>query len=360
MSKHKDKIYKAIRAVIFSFICLCGILIIGQGFIQMDDGKLAAIKCGQYYDLEKNSLDVLCVGASTLKGGFSPDTLYQENGIVSYQRGTSAMAPSLVYYSVKEALKTQHPALVIADAGQLYKHYDYTDEAVCMTLNANLDFCHLSLDKAEAAFKVSEIAESEKVPDILFPMLHYHNRWETVSYKDFSTAIQTPYDPLMGQSLYWKTVPQPTLVGHMDIPNSGDGRKYNKDGVESFTRMIEYCKSKGVDVLLVRAPRADWSWADSEGLQKYADKMGVEYLDMNTDEVLEEMGVTGESDFHNPHHLNYKGSEKMTRWLGNYIMEHYDIDTSDTTETTNAQREKNVQYYKDLIAEHEKAEQAED
>lgn len=354
MDKRKDKIYKAIRALIFTIICFFGILIIGQGFIQMDHGKLAAIKCGQYYDIENNSLDVLVVGASTLKGGYSPITMYKKNGIVSYQRGTAAMPPSLFYYSVKEALKSQHPSLVIADAGQLYKEYDYTDEAVCMTLYANLDFCHLNANKIEAAQTMKRVAENEKIPDILFPMLHYHNRWETVTYKEFSTAIQTPYDHCMGQSLYFKVREEPSLIGHMDLEDSGEERAFNEEGVKSFTKMINYCKEKGIDVLLVRAPRHDWTWADYEGLQKFADEHGVPYLDMNTDEIITEMGIDSKTDMSNKHHLNYKGAEKMTRWLGDYITEHYDIDTTDATDSTKAQMKENIVYYDEVVAKYAK------
>ena len=354
MSKNKDKVYKAIRALIFTIICFFGLLIIGQGFIQMDGGRLAAIKCGQYYDLEKDSLDVLVVGASSLKCGYSPNVMYENSGIVSYERGTSAMPPSLFYYSVKEALKTQHPSVILVDGGQLFKNYDYTDEKICRTLNANLDFCHLNKDKVEAAFLVSSIAESEKVPNILFPMLEYHNRWETITYKEFSTAIQTPYDQLLGQTPYWKSVPQDPLLGHMDIEDSADHRQFNEEGVESYTKMINLCKEKGIPIVLCRTPRAGWSQADSDSIREFAEKAGAGYLEMNTDEVIQEMGIDPKEDFDDAYHLNYKGSTKMTKWLGKYFLENYDIDTSDTTASTKAQMEKNVKYYHEYVAENTK------
>ena len=116
----------------------------------------------------------------------------------------------------------------------------------------------------------------------------------------------------------------------------------------------QLCKEKGIDVLLVRAPRHDWTWADYEGLQKFADEHGVPYLDMNTDEIITEMGIDSKTDMSNKHHLNYKGAEEMTRWLGDYITEHYDIDTTDATDSTKAQMKENIVYYDEVVAKYAK------
>lgn len=53
-------------------------------------------------------------------------------------------------------------------------------------------------------------------------------------------------------------------------------------------------------------------------------------------------------------HLNYKGAEKMTRWLGDYITEHYDIDTTDATDSTKAQMKENIVYYDEVVAKYAK------
>lgn len=128
-------------------------------------------------------------------------------------------------------------------------------------------------------------------------------------FRSLPDAIQTPYDHCMGQSLYFKVREEPSLIGHMDLEDSGEEKTFNKEGVKSFTKMINYCKEKGID---------------------------------------------SKTDMSNKHHLNYKGAEKMTRWLGDYITEHYDIDTTDATDSTKAQMKENVEYYDEVVAKYAK------
>lgn len=352
---NKTKIYTVIRALIFSLICLAGVLVLGQGFIPNgSDTKLANMNCGRYYRLEKNSLDVLAVGASTMKDGYSPNVIYENTGIVSYVRSTSAMPPSLFSYSVKEGLKSQNPAVVVVDAGQLFKKYDYSDEGTRMTFGANMDFCRLSVDKLRAAITVSRIAEEESVTDNLFPMLHYHNNWKKVSYSEFRKALRADYDPLLGQTPYFAVKPQKSLLGHMDIANDSAPKSFDEDALASYNELIEICKKRDIKVLLFRAPRHDWLRSSSETIQKYADSMGVDYLDMNTDEILKETGIDESTDFINSHHLNYNGAEKMSTYLGNYLLSHYDIDVTDTTPTVAKRMQKNLKEYRKYIEKNRK------
>lgn len=85
-----------IRLVIFFTIMFFGIIILGKiftpkwknGTLSQADGQDYTIN--GYYELTKNSIDVLFLGDSSIYKSVSPMEIYQQTGITSYNYSVSS------------------------------------------------------------------------------------------------------------------------------------------------------------------------------------------------------------------------------------------------------------------------------
>ena len=98
----------------------------------------------EFYDLEKNSLDVVFLGNSHVYNGINPAVLYKETGLKGFDMFVS-------YHLFKEMLKTQSPSVVVLDTYAL--HLDLTDKEESLRstyYKMAFDDMRLSSNKIEA------------------------------------------------------------------------------------------------------------------------------------------------------------------------------------------------------------------
>ena len=69
---------------------------------------------------KKNTIDLIVVGDSESFTAFSPYRLWEKQRITSYVCGQSAQHTAEAYYLLKQALRLQHPKLVILETDELF------------------------------------------------------------------------------------------------------------------------------------------------------------------------------------------------------------------------------------------------
>ncbi len=79
------------------------------------------IQLADFYELDKNQVDVLCIGSSHVYYGINTCQLFEDYGIASYLLASPGQPVWISYYLLEEALKTQYPRLVVLDIGTLYR-----------------------------------------------------------------------------------------------------------------------------------------------------------------------------------------------------------------------------------------------
>ena len=58
-----------------------------------------------FYKTEKNTVDVLIAGSSTLLVGLSPLEIWEDYGIVAHTRASTVQAPPVTWLNIKEAYR---------------------------------------------------------------------------------------------------------------------------------------------------------------------------------------------------------------------------------------------------------------
>ena len=136
-----------------------------------------------FYACEDNSADVLIFGASHPEFGISPMKLYENTGIVSYDLASGSQPLEVSYYMLKQALKTQSPKVVLLDPETFF--HDGYEEAKNGTWRLIMDKIPLNDVKLEMAADYGTRDFGDGYWTVLFPIIKYHSRWETLTQIDF-------------------------------------------------------------------------------------------------------------------------------------------------------------------------------
>ena len=91
------KIGRVILEAVLFLLLLAGLLFGTQKILKLNMGHRGSDSVRGFYQEERNSIDVLFVGASTMFCTIDPLVLYEDYGIAAYDFGSSAQPFALSY-----------------------------------------------------------------------------------------------------------------------------------------------------------------------------------------------------------------------------------------------------------------------
>lgn len=320
------------------------------------------IRVKNFYRLEKNSLDMVFIGASTTFTDYSAPLAWHEKGITSYSLATNMAPMGLAKSMLKEARKTQKPKLFVIDVnGVLYNDRQESKEG---SLRLWIDNMKFSINKLET---IKELIPKTKTFSFVFPLMKYHGNWEKLheSIKMTQQQINNMFDKdhlsIAGMEGNSNIDPQTGLIDINYYPNSS--QLYNKSGA-ALKDLLEYCKSNEMDnVIFTNMPRFYNSKNIKErGIILAAGDLiksyGYQFYDF--DYYVNEIGLNPLTDFYNTNHLNIYGQEKFTSFMIETIEKDYDLSSEHSEEIKNHWNKEYEGYQKVYQWVHAKAENGED
>lgn len=209
-------------------------------------------------------MDVVIVGTSHVYRGISPMEIWDERGIASYSLATGSQSFSSSYYLIKDAIKTQHPKVIVLEVYGA----NYTGDYVSLArLHASTDGIPLNATKLELFQELlpRTLTFTESL-EFIFPIIAYHSRWEELEEKDFHPMNTFLKGFLMDYDTAQQSEPETTA---------------------ETSRIYYSC----VDFELLR----------------------------------EEVGIDYAVDFFDDTHLSSYGAEKISRYLAKYLAENYEL-----------------------------------
>lgn len=273
--------------------------------------------CRSFYSQKENSIDVLFVGSSNVYSNINPAILWNQAGIASFVLGSSDQPIWNTYYYVREAYKTQNPKLVVIDMLNLMLPYDYEDLSHAFQHIAGL---HFSRNKIEA---IQASATRENWWDLAVGWPIIHNRWmdgnSSGTIYDHFGSMEKGYSPV-----FFSTLNNTYEYDYVPHVYYGIDEYKMTEKCEQYLRMIiEYCQSKGSEVLLLKTPyiideRADGIYNQAELI---AAEYGISAVNMNK----LDFGFVYTTDLGDTQHLDFYGVEKVDGWIVNYIKSNYTI-----------------------------------
>ena len=302
---------------------------------------------GEYYDNAGNN-DVIFIGDCEVYENFSPITLWEEYGITSYIRGSAQQLIWQSYYLMEETFQYETPDVMVFNV--LSMKYDTPQSTGSQSQREaynrmTLDGMRWSESKWNAiqASMTEEEKEKEAEFSYLFPLLRYHDRWSDLTAEDFQYWFTK--DQVSDNGYLMQVGVKPLEDEHVERPlvdySFGENSWYYLD------KMVELCKSKGTQLVLIKAPALSpvwWPQWDAQ-IEEYAEENGLLYINML--EYQEEIGIDWTTDTYDTGlHLNVYGAEKAADWFGKVLQEQCNVpDRRNDTVLSALWAEKVATYY---------------
>jgi len=279
-----------------------------------------------FYLEEKDSLDVVFMGASEVMAGYIPGYAYDLYGYTSYNYCMDSNTGALYKSQLKEILAHQDPQLIVVETYGFY--------GTLQRLQNEARFRIYSESIPMSANKIETIMdfEYEDKASCFFPFIKYHGdsqiaQWRynnIVRGREFNRSASILKGVMTRNTIYggpwdYTVVPKGSYVLE----------DYAKEYLLDF---LSYCKEQNIEnIVFVNFPRYAPEFENDDEVTKimaFADNVrqivgeyGYPYIDLQTQ--ASQMGLDFNTDFYNSHHMNTYGAKKVTEYLGKVIMQDY-------------------------------------
>lgn len=279
-----------------------------------------------YYAEERDTLDVVFIGGSSTYVFWAPYEAWNDYGIASYDFSANSMSPALLKGLTEEAAKTQTPELYVIDLRALdvrdvregfYTEYYiriFTDALKYGATRSKAIKYAFGYEHPEYAYDIAEY----------FDICMYHSNWQKLDEDNFLYANNNVKHDFKGFGMV-------TEWFHQSFDKNDYSYVTKEEPLSEGTNQIlldllDYCRENELNVLFTLNP----IYMDSEEtkarynyVERIVREYGYDFIDAN--DYYDEMELDFSHDFYNRDHVNIYGALKFTRFLGSYIVEHYDL-----------------------------------
>ena len=307
----KGTLQKICAAMVF-LITICFVLYKADFFFE---SKYSYQKYADFYEEEEN-IDVLFFGTSHVINAVYPMELWNDYGIVSYNLSNYSEALNVNYWQLVNALKHTKPKLVVIDLFSL----GWDSTVVSKQLHHFTDYMPLSKLKLDI---VTDLLPKEDQMEYLVELSLYHSRWDELSQSDFCP------EPWCEKGAEIRT-----RLEDCEAPELIPKEQYHfedKGNMEYLQKMIDLCKANNIQVLLTYIPFTDVAPEQLEEANYgylLAKEQDLSYINFfYIDNLLNHKIDNSDGD-----HVNVSGARKITDYIGQYIIENFDIEDQRTNE----------------------------
>lgn len=305
-------------AACLAVLLLLQALLVPKYMVQAPEGALT----GEYY-ANAGENDVIFIGDCEVYENFSPITLWQEYGIPSYIRGSAQQMIWQSYYLLEETFRYETPKVVVFNV--LSMKYD-TPESTGRQSRREA-YNRMTLDtmvwspskwKAILASMTEEERQWEAMATYILPILRYHDRWSQLTKEDFTywfrrdTVSHNGYLMQTGVKPYTDAYAEPPLADY----------RFGENSWNYLDKMRKLCEDRGIQLVLIKAPSLSPVWWPEwdDQIESYAAEYDLLYI--NLLKFQNEIGIDWNTDTYDAGlHLNVRGAEKASRWLGEILAE---------------------------------------
>lgn len=265
----------------------------------------------EYYR-DETQHDLLILGDCEVYENISPITLWEDYGITSYIRGSANQMVAQSYYLLEDTLRKETPKAVLFNVAAMQLGVQDKETYNRMTMEG----MRWSPSKWNAimATKLPE----EHMVEYLFPLLRYHSRWSELERDDFTCYFRQP--EVSHNGYYMRCDVRP--AGEFPTERRKASYAFPDVSWEYLGRMESLCRSRGIKLILMKAPSLYPAWPEQyeSQIEAYARDHELPYI--NCLEALDEIGLDFSEDTYDAGlHLNLYGAEKLAHYLGGSLTE---------------------------------------
>lgn len=297
---------------VIAFILLLALVTLRISVLLKDKNNY--LKYSSFYT-EKEPFDVLFFGSSRILNAVYPTELWEDYRITSYNMAQHSENLRLTYWQMKNAFMYNKPKVAVVDVS-LFAVGEITDEDYELKsyLHKSVDHMQLSPLKYEM---LKDMTDGVDLSEYLFPLTIYHNRWNELEENDIYRYPSTSKGAERRLGL--------TPMERMDWSNYDKTEIFNPEVIK-LDEMVAMCKENGIELVLTCMPTV-LACGDPgvcgvmNTLEEYALEHGIAFLNL----AKEEDFINYATDFYDSSHLNPSGAGKLTKYLGEYLTEKFNL-----------------------------------
>lgn len=268
-----------------------------------------------FYKQKKNTVDVLFLGNSHVYCHIDTGILWDEHGMSSFDLGGAEAPAWTSYYYLKEALKTQKPKVIFYEASIAGMREDILLQPEVWSITNNYGM-HLNINRFEQLWNNTT---KDMFFKLMIPLNTTHARYNELQKDDFVDS---------NNSINYKGFdPRETVVEceTPDVKNITEVLPFNEKHEKYIREIIALAKENNIPIVVMIAPYqlSENDQMHFNYLKQICEEEAVTYINYN--ELYDEIGLDFKSDMAEPLHLNMSGNKKWTEYLGNYIVNNYEI-----------------------------------
>lgn len=271
----------------------------------------------QFYDMSRDSIDVLFLGSSVMVNAVSPQQIYRTYGIRCYNLGSENQSPVISYYWLKEALRYQSPKAVVMDCRFLFSlHKENPLNMIEGLVRKSIDPMKWSSVKMAAVHDICSIDEGQDELSYYLTNLRYHERWKVLTIDDYDTSMQSA--PLKGFAPIYENGPE---TYETFVPSDTAAMtEFDEHMGVYLDKITDLCKEEGIRLILIDLPGNQMNDSINNLLTSYASDHGIEYLNYCEESLYRSIGaVLPEENV--TAHANLPGALKFSDAIGKYLRE---------------------------------------
>ena len=303
-----------------------------------------------FFEEEKQSLDVVFLGASEVYSDFAPGYAYEYSGMTSYLFATQSNSILNYKSQLKNILSRQNPELIVIELnGAVYG--DEEEDLKEANLRNYAD--NVPLDTVKLEWMRENVKDNQL--EYIFPLMKYHGVWSDFP-NDMKYQKTIIWDKLRGYN-YLKGILNETAVFqntqrsmNSSLPKSANSKLPLTETEERGLRdLLSYCQSEGLrNVVFARFPhivvrRTFERFERSNTVGDIVAEYGFDYINLERD--IAQTGLDEFKDFYNLDHLNVYGQKKFTEYLTDYLTENYQLSPRDLSEKIRTEWDTCAKYY---------------
>ncbi|MBR2661630.1 MAG: hypothetical protein IKE15_09575 [Clostridia bacterium] len=305
-----------------------------------------------FYQEKDHTLDVVCLGPSSVRNSISGLEMYKEYGFTTYSRGTSIQLPMLSYYLLQETLEKHDIKAVVMDSMSLTNIMlsGYSKEGIVGQIHEAVDYMPWSTYKYQFIQELLKQDLPVSFADFILPLYVYHDRWEEVNEEDFTYREWQADYCYKGQNPNIKTVTHVFDADYMTEDDKEEESIWIEDDFrEYYEKIIQLCNERGIKFVLIKIPSDSWTIENHNIIQQFADENKIDFIDYNSLDIQKEIAFNPLTDYCDATgHLNVDGANKISRYLGAYLSEHCEF-TDKRGDEAYASWDEDYEKYENLV-----------
>ena len=343
----KKTITRGIKLIAFALAVILTTYFLQVFLLKRIDNN--SLRMDAFYLEDKGSLDAVLIGASDVYAGYSAPYAYEKYGYTSYPYATQSAPANIVLPQIKEVIKYQNPKMIIVEINAfLYKDSEIPSEASSRMFLDNIPDDEIKFDYIQRYFS------ADKRPEYFLPIIKYHGSWTDYPWKvKFLTAElqlkERGYSLFRGYKTTANEFHPPVKVYNDTLEQLDTTVPMGVNGERCLRETLEYLKDKGItNVVFMRFPHVVRRHAiarcqRTNEAEKIIKSYGYDFVNLERHSVREGFDVN--KDFYNWDHLNVYGSEKLTDYIANMLLNDYGMTKAELTDAQKAEWDVSVDYY---------------